>query len=110
MDIQRLRNLTTGRLHTEMSHIYQDIETLIGSEGIMTHHLPSAMRALEPFLQKRVLCERFWDGKYDVTHTGDYFVDPLNHEELKDFWIDFRMRMDEVWDQIGNKTVVVVNA
>lgn len=28
MDIQRLRNLTTGRLHTEMAHIYQDIEYL----------------------------------------------------------------------------------
>ena len=28
MNIQRLRNLTTGILHTEMGHIYQDLETI----------------------------------------------------------------------------------
>ncbi len=27
MDIQRLRNLTTGRLHTEMAHIYQELNS-----------------------------------------------------------------------------------
>ena len=30
MDIQRLRNLTTGRLHTEMGHIYEDLELITG--------------------------------------------------------------------------------
>ena len=54
MDIQRLRNLTTGRLHTKMEHIYADIEHLTGAEGVMTHQLPNACRALEPYLREKV--------------------------------------------------------
>ena len=32
MDIQRLRNLTTDRLHTEMEHFYTDLGALVGSD------------------------------------------------------------------------------
>lgn len=72
MDIQRLRNLTTGRLHTDIGCIYEDIETITGEPGLMTHMLPRAMRAVEPWLREHVTDERFWDGKFDKTHTGDY--------------------------------------
>jgi len=71
MDIQRLRNLTTGRLHTEISHIYEDLETITGQRGLMTHMLPRVMRAVEPWLIQSVPDGRFWDDKYDVTHTGE---------------------------------------
>lgn len=86
MDIQRLRNLTTGRLHTEMGHIYQDIEYLIGVQGIMSHQLPRAIRALEPILRARDLGERLWDDAYDVTHSGEIDVAPLDANELAAFW------------------------
>lgn len=86
MDIQRLRNLTTGRLHTVMDHIYEDIEYLIGVQGIMTHQLPRANRALEPILRARDLGERLWDDAYDVTHTGEIDVAPLDANELAAFW------------------------
>jgi len=72
MDIQRLRNLTTGRLHTEMGHIYEDLGMLTGEEGLMTHMLPRAMKAVEPWLRENVKDGRFWDDEYDTTHVGEY--------------------------------------
>lgn len=72
MDIQRLRNLTTGRLHTEIGHIYEDLETITGERGLMTHMLPRAAQAVEPWLREHVTNVRFWDGEYDTTHTGEY--------------------------------------
>ena len=54
MDIQRLRNLTTGRLHTEMGHIYEDLGWLTGESGLMTHMLPRAMDAVRPWLEEKV--------------------------------------------------------
>jgi hypothetical protein len=72
MDIQRLRNLTTGRLHTEMGHIYEDLGIITGETGLMTHMLPRAMRAVEPWLREHVTDARFWDGEYDKTHTGEF--------------------------------------
>ena len=86
MDIQRVRNLTTGRLHTDIGCVYQDIEYLVGAEGIFTHMLPNASRALEPFLRKRITDPRFWEDKYDTTHAGEIEVAPLTEEEQKEFW------------------------
>ncbi len=81
MDIQRLRNLTTGRLHTEMGHIYEDLGTLTGESGLMTHMLPRAMRACEPWLREHVTDPRFWDGEYDTTHTGEIELPESSHED-----------------------------
>jgi hypothetical protein len=72
MDIQRLRNLTTGRLHTEIDHIYEDLEMITGERGLMTHMLPRVMKAVKPWLRHEVRNMRFWDGTYDTTHVGDY--------------------------------------
>ena len=72
MDIQRLRNLTTGRLHTKIGHIYEDLEMIMGERGLMTHMLPRVMTAVKPWLRREVRDERFWDGAYDTTHVGDY--------------------------------------
>ena len=72
MNIQRLRNLTTGRLHTEVGHVYEDLEAIIGERGLMTHMLPRAITAVEPWLREHVTDPRFWDGEYDTTHTGEY--------------------------------------
>jgi len=72
MDIQRLRSLTTGLLHTEVGHIYEDLGIITGETGLMTHMLPRVLRAIEPWLKENVTDPRFWDGEWDVTHTGDY--------------------------------------
>jgi hypothetical protein len=81
MDIQRLRNLTTGRLHTEIGHVYEDLEKITGQDGLMTHMLPRAARAIEPWLKEQVKDSRFWDGEYDVTHTGEYTLTEPSEED-----------------------------
>lgn len=72
MDNQRLRNLTTGRVHTDIRCIYEDLAEITGQKGLMTHMLPGAMGAVEPWLREHVTDPRFWDGEYDVTHIGEY--------------------------------------
>jgi hypothetical protein len=63
INIQRLRNLTTSRLHTEISHVYEDLENIIGERGLLTHMLPNVKRSVEPWLRKHVPETRFWDGE-----------------------------------------------
>ena len=81
MDSQRLRNLTTGRLHTKMDHIYEDLGFIVGDDGLMTHMLPRVIRAIEPWLREQVTDARFWDGEYDTTHTGEYPLRAMTPEE-----------------------------
>lgn len=70
MEAQRLRNLTTRYLHTHISHVYEDIEAITGMPGVMTHMLPNAAKALEPYLREVVPDPKFWNDKYDPTHAG----------------------------------------
>lgn len=86
MDIQRLRNLTTGRLHTKMEDIYADVEYLTGEKGVMTHMLPNAFKALLPYLREVAPDARFWDNAFDLTHTGDVEVPPMNADQRAEFW------------------------
>ena len=88
-DIQRLRNLTTGRLHTEMDHIYEDLGLITGEKGLMTHMLPRAMRAVEPWLRKKITDPRFWDGEFDTSHTGSFDIPAPTREDLKIFFERF---------------------
>ena len=83
MDIQRLRNLTTGRLHTEMGHIYKDLEMITGETGLMTHMLPRVLRSVEPWLREQVTAERFWDDEYDTSHIGEYELPEPTPEDRK---------------------------
>ena len=105
MDIQRLRNLTTGRLHTEMGHIYQDLETLIGEKGLMTHMLPRAMKAVEPWLKDRVKDSRFWNGEYDTTHVGEYDL-PIPTEDDQRIFFE---RFEEMPNPLAGKKVIGVS-
>lgn len=81
MDIQRLRNLTTGKLHTKMQDIYEDLEFITNGGGIMTHMIPRVMQAIEPWLREQVTDSRFWNGEYDQTHTGDYPLKAMTQQE-----------------------------
>ena len=85
IDCQRLRNLTTGRLHTEMSCIYEDLETIAGWGGLFTHQLPRVNQAIRPWLKEVVEDERFWDGEYDPSHTGTMAVRMPTPEERAAF-------------------------
>lgn len=89
MDIQRLRNLTMGLLHTDMSCIYHDIEYLTGEKGIMTHHLPRALRALQPILKERELPKDLFEKVYLPDEVGEINVPPFNATKLAKFWANF---------------------
>jgi hypothetical protein len=71
MDIQRLRNFTTGRLHTNMDDVYEDLEIITGKAHILTHQIPNICRAMDPYLRVKIKDPRFWEDKYDTTHTGE---------------------------------------
>jgi len=71
VDIQRLRNLTTGYLHTSIEHVYSDLELITGQPGLMTHMLSSALKAVETWLRVHVTDPRFWDSKQDPSHMGE---------------------------------------
>jgi len=58
MDIQRLRNLTTRRLHTSMEHIYEDLGFIVGDDGLMTHIPPRCMEAIQPLRRFRMTGSR----------------------------------------------------
>ncbi|MES9841183.1 MAG: hypothetical protein ABW134_11575 [Candidatus Thiodiazotropha endolucinida] len=105
MDVQRLRNLTTGRLHTEIGHVYEDLELITGERGLMTHMLPRVMAAVEPWLKDHIPEQRFWDGKYDTAHTGEYTLPGPTKED--------RTAMFERYKQMPNplegKDVITVH-
>ena len=86
MNIQILRNLTTGRLHTKMEDIYEAIEFITGESGIMTHQIPNAYEALEPWLKERVKDSKFWEDALDLRHTGEFRIDPMTPEERAEFF------------------------
>lgn len=82
MNAQRLRNLTTQRLHTTMSDIEEDLLFLTGTEGgILAHQLPNVMRAIEPWLRQQVTEPRYWNDKYDTDHVGEYDLRPMDDAE-----------------------------
>lgn len=86
MNIQRIRNLTTGRLHTSMDDICRDIETLCGARGVMTHCLPAARKAMLPWLRRELPDPRLWDDTFDTEHTGDMYLAPMNSDDRREFW------------------------
>lgn len=106
LSAQRLRNLTTGRLHTEMGHIYEDLGTITGESGLMTHMLPRAMRAVEPWLREKITDARFWDGEFDQTHTGEIELpEPTEAERAAMFG-----RYKAQPNPLAGKTVIAVSA
>lgn len=83
MNIQRLRNLTTGRLHTEIGHIYEDLCIITGETGLTAQTLQRAMRAVEPWLREKITDARFWDGAFDQTHTGEIELPTPTEDDRK---------------------------
>ena len=104
MDIQRLRNLTTGRLHTEIGHIYEDLEIITGYAGLMTHTLPRVHAAVEPWLHEHVTDPRFWNGEFDTTHVGEIDLpEPTEADRAAMF-----ERYKEQPNPLAGKDVIVV--
>lgn len=106
MNIQRVRNLTTGVLHTPVSDIYKDIEAITGTEGMMTHQIGNALDALRPYLRTVLHDERYWDGAWDTEHAGEVDVPPMNDQQRKEFFARFAS-LPSPLANLGKNAVVV---
>ena len=104
MDIQRLRNLTTGMLHTDIGCVYKDLELITGEKGIMTHMIPRVCDAIRPWLEEKVRNGRFWNDKFDPTHIGEFDLPTPTEEERKAFWKSYQAMPNPLL----NKKVIVV--
>lgn len=105
IDAQRLRNLTTGKLHTDIGCVYEDLEEIIGERGLMTHMLPRVMDAVMPWLEDNVTCSRFWDDKFDQSHLGEIIL-PDPTEQERSAMLERYMAMPNPLD---GKNVIVVD-
>jgi len=85
MTNQRLRNLTTGLIHTNIADIKEDVAYFVGAEYTSSAILPKANKALYPFLEARLSDKHFFDKMYDVKHLGNTEVLPLDEVEMKLF-------------------------
>ncbi len=66
-----------------MDHIYEDLETITGERGLMTHMLPRANDAIKPWLMWHLGDDRFWNEEYDPNHTGETELpEPTEDERL----------------------------
>lgn len=90
MNSQRIRNLTTGRMHTNLNDIYEDLEWLCGSSGLMTHMLPNMIDAAAPWLRKYVTDERYWNGVYDPSHVEVLTLPTPTALEYEQMWDRYR--------------------
>lgn len=73
-----------------MEHIYEDVEFITGEEGVMTHQLPNAFRAMQPWLRAKVQDPRFWDEAYDTTHVGEHPIQPMDEAERAEFFCQMK--------------------
>lgn len=106
IDIQRLRNLTTGRLHTSMGCIYEDLGMITGQHGLMTHMLPRVMRAIEPWLREHVTDPKFWQDVYDPTLSGQIELPEPTKEDRAAMLERYKAQPDP----LAGREVIIVQA
>ena len=104
--IQRLRNLTTGIIHTEIGHVYEDLGAITGETGLMTHMLPRLFRATQPWLKKVVTDDRFWNDKWDKAHTGEIELPEPTEADREEMRQMYALQADP----LAGKEVIVVTA
>jgi hypothetical protein len=103
----KLRNVTSGRLHTNIGDVYQFYTEYCGADGIMTHHIPSAFQALLPILKSKLSEEWFTDEWIKTGLDEPVEVPEMTQDEKDKFWESFGVYADEMWDSIKDKTIVI---
>jgi hypothetical protein len=61
--------------------VYEDLDFITRGGGIMPHMIPRVMEAVEPWLREKITDPRFWDGKFDPEHVGEYPLDCMTEAE-----------------------------
>lgn len=81
MNIQRVRNLTTFILHTEIDHVYTDLAYITGMKHIATHMIPALCEAVQPWLLEHTPAKCHIQNLYD-TSNEDIDIRPMTEDEL----------------------------
>lgn len=101
MDVQRLRNLTTGIVHTEDEHIPQDIEFLTGVPGVTGEMIPTAIKALKPWLHSQIDDDSMWGSFINTSDQGELDIEPMKYSEKKAFFKRFAKLYDDFCCKAG---------
>jgi hypothetical protein len=88
MNTQRLRNLTTTHIHTSRDDAIEDIATIVG-EPVSQSQFDVARKYVSDYLKPRILDQRVFDGKYDLTHEGEVDVPTMSAEDRAAFWAQY---------------------
>lgn len=67
---QRIRNLTTGILHTDLNDVLTDLKKICGPGMTSPLSIELSRKAVLPWLRAQGLDDRFWIKRRDTTHTG----------------------------------------
>jgi hypothetical protein len=59
----------------------------------MTHQIPNAMKAIEPYLRDKVKDPRFWDGQFDTTHIGEIDIPPMDQKAKEEMWSRYQKQV-----------------
>lgn len=105
----KLRNITSGVLHTEIGDVYEFFNKYTGHDGIMTHHIPSAYKAMNPILKRKLPEEWFtkeWIKDHEWLQKEVEVVD-LAEDEKQEFWKSFDGYSTEMWGKIENKIIAI---
>lgn len=71
---KRVRNLTTGILHTCIEDVYRDLEAILGVSCLMSHQLPRVRECVLPWLREKTKNDpAFWDK--DIKIETDWEID-----------------------------------
>lgn len=102
-----LRNITTGRLHTDIGQVYKFIEEYTSEKGIMTHHIPSACPVIQEILKRHLSVEWFTDEWIKTGLDEIVEIPDMTEDERMEFWDEFNKRAADLWDSIKDKTIVI---
>ena len=73
---------------------------------MMTHMIPRALQAVEPWLREHISDPRFWDGKYDPKHTGEVALPDPTPEDRAAMVERYRAQPNP----LAGKAVIVVGS
>jgi len=103
----KLRNITTGIMHTEIKDVYLFFEEYTGEKGIMTHHLSSAIKAITDILKTK-LSDKWFTKEWIKEELDEVIEIPdITEEEKASFWKLFQEYNSEVWNTIKDKSIIV---
>ena len=103
----KLRNITSGILHTTIGDVYTFFEEYLGAKGIMTHQLPSAGKSIVPILKSKLSAEWFINEWQKEGLSEKVEIDDLTETEKADFWKQYDAYAGEMWNSIKDKSIVV---